>query len=549
MHQTLHIEELLCHIFAQITDPRTLFSLACTCQTFKDPALNALYFQIDNFTPLIKCLPRDLWISVKYVLSHEELIFIRPMNPNDWNVFQTYANRVKRLSYLAFSKAIRPDVLDSLLSQLAPMGIMFPKLQALNWDDGRVDAAKVFRLLLGSPLVDFSIGNFKDNSYTPDFFPCLLPPSVKSLDLGIGRADHVVASHLICQAYGLERLRCSVLTQDDMLHLATLPSLRTLEVQDLVTSSQSKRRNCLDGRPAFQNLQSLSICSDSLLECFNLIHAIQQEHTTPLVHLFAAQHMPPTDVSPAAASKLLEILSSIYTTSTLSRIFIDVRPRDGGRLHLPPISIDVIAHLFVFRNLTVLDLEFANAFMLDDDDLTRMARAWPNLLELRLGEVGHWKMEKRITFAGFYSLIELCSNLRELSLSIDATVGLSRLIQPRNRSRNMKLRELWFYDSPIQNPAQVAVFVSDILPNVKFIYASYGPLTPQTVEYEKKWKETVRLLKFFALARKQERLRCGYLDDDEMLDPFAGEGSSSGSSSSSEMQVDDDDADEEDWNN
>lgn len=38
-----------------------LFTLAMTCQTFRQPALDTLYRNLNDMGPLIKCLPRDLW--------------------------------------------------------------------------------------------------------------------------------------------------------------------------------------------------------------------------------------------------------------------------------------------------------------------------------------------------------------------------------------------------------------------------------------------------------------------------------------------------------
>ncbi|KAH7917134.1 hypothetical protein BV22DRAFT_1026932, partial [Leucogyrophana mollusca] len=38
-----------------------LASLARTCRTFRDPALDVLWSFLKSFDPLIRCLPQDLW--------------------------------------------------------------------------------------------------------------------------------------------------------------------------------------------------------------------------------------------------------------------------------------------------------------------------------------------------------------------------------------------------------------------------------------------------------------------------------------------------------
>ncbi|KAH7902976.1 hypothetical protein BJ138DRAFT_236047, partial [Hygrophoropsis aurantiaca] len=96
MQHALHVDELLCHIFTQIEDHRTLFHLAHTCQAFKEPAVDALYSRLNGFGPLIRCLPRDLWV-VTLGDTFKTITLVRPMNPDDWKIFRSYACRVRKL--------------------------------------------------------------------------------------------------------------------------------------------------------------------------------------------------------------------------------------------------------------------------------------------------------------------------------------------------------------------------------------------------------------------------------------------------------------------
>jgi hypothetical protein len=65
--------EILLHIFTiihEIKNPRawgsvniyraTIAALASTCRTFKDPALDVLWKDIEGFKPLLLCLPEGL---------------------------------------------------------------------------------------------------------------------------------------------------------------------------------------------------------------------------------------------------------------------------------------------------------------------------------------------------------------------------------------------------------------------------------------------------------------------------------------------------------
>ena len=59
--------EILTDIFAAINEGsskssclRTFAALAKTCRRFKEPALNALWKDMDSFMPLVLCLPEDV---------------------------------------------------------------------------------------------------------------------------------------------------------------------------------------------------------------------------------------------------------------------------------------------------------------------------------------------------------------------------------------------------------------------------------------------------------------------------------------------------------
>ena len=63
MHHTLEIQEILLEILGYCRSPRTtsstcdLATLARTCRAFKEPALDALWEELYNLSPLARCLP------------------------------------------------------------------------------------------------------------------------------------------------------------------------------------------------------------------------------------------------------------------------------------------------------------------------------------------------------------------------------------------------------------------------------------------------------------------------------------------------------------
>ena len=63
MHHTLQIQEILLNIFGHCHPPTgeytssDLPALARTCRAFKEPALDVLWEELVNLSPLAQCLP------------------------------------------------------------------------------------------------------------------------------------------------------------------------------------------------------------------------------------------------------------------------------------------------------------------------------------------------------------------------------------------------------------------------------------------------------------------------------------------------------------
>lgn len=81
MHPALYIEEILLNIFSYCYTRKRyswppppfryanvhLAALARTCRTFKEPALDMIWAELDDLTPLVRCLPKASWIKVEHV--------------------------------------------------------------------------------------------------------------------------------------------------------------------------------------------------------------------------------------------------------------------------------------------------------------------------------------------------------------------------------------------------------------------------------------------------------------------------------------------------
>ena len=87
MHQALQIEEILINIFSFCYVKRRLprrlarrqlwyansrvAALARTCKTFKEPALDMIWAELDDLTPLVRCLSEASWVESEGVRRYE----------------------------------------------------------------------------------------------------------------------------------------------------------------------------------------------------------------------------------------------------------------------------------------------------------------------------------------------------------------------------------------------------------------------------------------------------------------------------------------------
>lgn len=64
MHSCLNVDEILRLIARELIESEsnaTAVSLACCCRSFEDPVLDVLWEMQYRLTPLLKCLPQEVW--------------------------------------------------------------------------------------------------------------------------------------------------------------------------------------------------------------------------------------------------------------------------------------------------------------------------------------------------------------------------------------------------------------------------------------------------------------------------------------------------------
>ncbi|KIJ15128.1 hypothetical protein PAXINDRAFT_12047 [Paxillus involutus ATCC 200175] len=193
--------------------------------------------------------------------------------------------------------------------------------------------------------------------------------------------------------------------------------------------------------------------------------------------------------APGSVACLFNILQR-HPLSTISLYTADSEERHQ-------VSISVLRLLFNCPLLTQLSINVCS-FAVGDKDLEALSKAFPKLKVLDI--MTHSSQEpSMITLNGLVPLLKYCPNLYTLKISINATRIRDNDDRPGNGVRNTYITKLSLHKSPIGNVERAALFLSDILPNVRTI---------EETSTSESWKKVATLLEVFNLARKQERRWC-----------------------------------------
>ncbi|KAG9316225.1 hypothetical protein JVU11DRAFT_2252 [Chiua virens] len=415
MHPVLRLEEILLNIFAHCHPPTPitrqfdcaspatadLAALARTCRTFKEPALDVLWTELPNLSPLARCLPEA---SHRIHPSHSWLYsFTRPLEQAEWDILRGYTRRVR--SVRDFTRGLDWDSVKTLLNPPMP-DPMFPHLRILRWEFLR----ETFPLMphfavesLTSLDINFVFGDAPPFRSFPQSLGDLCP-KMRRFRIRMRRPqldfDEPIST-LVRRWTNLQVLYCPYINLDiDALsHLSYTSSLTTLSftlspmVADQIVASKFTL-------PIFK-LRDLEISSRSLDTVSKSLARIQ----LPALRSFTV--FVDTCPSKYCVKSFFNALQKICTPhQLLSLRVIQTRSPssisgDSGRYQL---TLDDIRPCMVFDGLRRIDINTDWVVNLNDDDLPELAAAWPDLEYLLINEEWGWKTESGITPNGLLQL-------------------------------------------------------------------------------------------------------------------------------------------------
>ncbi|KAG8944663.1 hypothetical protein FRC04_001627 [Tulasnella sp. 424] len=380
------VPELLANVLSFATHS-ALASCAVVCKPWSEVALDYLWRDLDSVFPLLELvmdihLLDDLGFSGDLGLER----FSNMLSGADWSRFQIYAGRVKHLSYENgepyrndWTPSLDPNGI-ALLCLRSPSGlVLLPRLKTLEWSTDE-SVAPIFPFL--SPQLESLEVELTGTSYLAnDFFSTLAGriPNLKSFTLKTpipsrdieGSLQKVISSWKNLEALKLPPyyLRPSILEA-----AASLPNLIHLD-QDYT---------CYPPKDVTATLQELP--QDAFLKLETFAFNANPAPAKRLLRRYSDLFTRLTEILLNAMgginnAEVLEFTRHLGSTCPrLIQVSFDLSVEPGlQKGSITPLSIGVIESLFPCRDLEMLEIGHPFPLTLDEDDVERMAAAWPKL--------------------------------------------------------------------------------------------------------------------------------------------------------------------------
>jgi len=145
------------------------------------------------------------------------------------------------------------------------------------------------------------------------------------------------------------------------------------------------------------------------------------------------------------------------------------------------LGFSAISPLLPFSRLTAVDLGWFCVSAINDVMIQIMARSWPRLEEIYLGNGAHWKIQPSLTFTGLVHLIRHCPRLRNIAMVFHAS-SIDHNSEPFSKTiPNEMITTISVGNSPIDMPSAVACQLHALLPNLNKVNSQLqhvGPRAP-----------------------------------------------------------------------
>ncbi|KAG9024065.1 hypothetical protein FS837_005479 [Tulasnella sp. UAMH 9824] len=455
MHRIWNIPELLGLILSFLDEKSDILRCALVCRSLSVEAARLIWKEVSAFRYLLGCFPKNtISTEISGPPDHpsRKFLFLELPDTAEWEHMRFRASMVKELTFP------RDDNYDPLLEVInrQETDLTFPELASLHL---HVSVAKRFQTFLplfaASRLQELEI-TFKgyNNRLINTAMETLLAQAhpLQSLDIeatSFPKLSQHYVIQLLATTSSINSLSISLgaLDGEDIVQAAgSLPNLQYLSFD---FGADTTARTAYS--PGFHSLVTLDT-SSTYAPALAILRAITSTDIAALnMHVWREINEQPTGLfQPIAA----------WTNVT----FVSVTFYNSGILQWeevePLLSCPLISTFEIMIDSPGMEI--------DDEVISAISRAWPNLTRLKLaGSEETPAVYTRPSLHGLAELFGRCPKLQELTLEVDARITQSRL--PLETPANSEGREKLFFDvrrSPIARKSEetVSEFLMSVWP-------------------------------------------------------------------------------------
>ncbi|KAI0313148.1 hypothetical protein OF83DRAFT_1086528 [Amylostereum chailletii] len=537
MHKILTTHELLDAIFTYLDRESNVVN-AQVCSAWLEPALDRIWAEVDTPCQLFRLLaPLNVQVHLDGAHAHA---FVRQPTREDWERFNTFARRVRRLRvydhYNPDRRCLEPlGLLFFAVARTRPLSRILPNLTKLEWCS--TDPNERFdNLFLHEDVKSLTIALHSDVENYP----------LKSRLRDIASiAPSLTEFALDNDAFGIIDVEHDLITLFDSLHSLAHISLPIYFLSSKLAERLSKS----------ENIQRISFQSDP-----HHVHRGFYTDATPFIPHFQPGAFAALRYLALAATlhHVQNVVTDIhFPAGQLESLAVRVlgpEPEDavhdfawvvGERckaltelklaLSVPPVVAESLAHLPAeeayeavtmdtlrgftnnLHNLKTFEITHARPLELDDDNIAELATMLPNLQTLKLAHDPDDQVSSLLSFRALVALANHCPNLRTVGLYLDSSRDLHELPIYPPRLANLRCLHVGHSTLTEEDRSTVVLFLSRIVSTAARL--KWGtdrewiddvvvePLERVPLGHQSRWKAVEDLLAMALLVRGEERMR------------------------------------------
>ncbi|KAI0795977.1 hypothetical protein C8Q75DRAFT_744681 [Abortiporus biennis] len=468
------ITEVLALILSYL-DQKTVSRTIPVSKPWADVALDHAWREVHDIFRLLNVLgpltQTKQHSSLRNLTLHSYR-FKRALSVHDWNRFECYSKRIRKLSYDEPNRRhIEQSVWDEIRRTSPKSGIL-PNLLSLNWFASSPEKQLHSVLFMTSNITHLAI-HVHHSRYTLAYVHDILTrvPHVHHFELRSDAAMRDIEDTIVPLIRGFAKLKCFItpmyaLTSTLIEELSRLKQLDTVKFGKAIENGTGDRRDVEELVPslqpgAFSSLRQFSFCTRlaQAIQCVQHPSFPKNLHVLEIQLLAAEDHHLLMDLFAVVSRDLLP----------LRQFHVDfvIAPETPITYPPPPMTgrsrVPVFLSLLQCHNLTIFEFRWDYQLNITDEDLAEIASAWPSLeiFILNCEPIPEIATRPTLSLGALIPFARHCPHLRKLGLFIDGdSIPDSSIVGSIEPFKSLKT--LCVGTSPISYVEPVALFLSQL---------------------------------------------------------------------------------------